>query len=58
VPVQSNFLLELNYAYLAPKGGLRRDYFLVDVVDFTRIHDFMDSLRIEADEAVILLTAH
>lgn len=34
-PIRRNFLLEVDYAYVSPRKGVTREYFLVDVVDFS-----------------------
>ncbi len=54
-PVEQNFLTEVDYAYLHPSGAVSREYFLVDMVDFTKINAFVESLRIEAEAAADLL---
>jgi hypothetical protein len=53
-PIDGNFLLEVNYAYLNRNGHTIREYFLADVVEFARFDAFeaaiereMKALRLE-----------
>ncbi len=61
VPIQRNFLLEVDHAYvippsvLVPGGGSGRNYFLIGMVDFSRIDSFFASLDREAALAMFLL---
>jgi hypothetical protein len=41
VKIGDNFLLEVNYAFLDKSGANRRDYFLVDVVDYAKLDGFL-----------------
>ncbi|MDB6013135.1 MAG: hypothetical protein JWL65_5385 [Gammaproteobacteria bacterium] len=55
-PMQRNFLLEVDYAYVNPRKGVARDYFLVDMVDFSKIDLFVKSIETEMDAAIFFLT--
>jgi hypothetical protein len=55
-PLKVNFMLELNYAYQNAKGGIVREYFLVDVVDFNRLDEFLKSIETEVSAAQFMLT--
>lgn len=57
-PIQRNFLAEVNYAYVNPRGAAVRDYFLVDMVDFNKIESFVESLVTEMAAATCLLEQH
>lgn len=54
-PIQRNFQLELNYAYLNRHAAATRDYFLLDVVDFTNIDAFITSLDREMAAVTYML---
>jgi len=47
----SAFQVELNYAYVNAEGAKSQGYFLVDVVDFSRIDSFVSTLLSEAEAA-------
>jgi hypothetical protein len=57
-PIEKNFLLEVDYAYLSSAGAAKRAYFLVDTVDFNKIDAFIDSMQIEMDAATYMLEQH
>ncbi len=44
VPITDNFQLEVNYAYIDPKGARRSDYFLIDVVAFDLLDKYFETL--------------
>lgn len=50
-PIQDNFQLEVNYAYLDKNKNNRNEFFLIDVVDFNKIDDFFT--QIESDKIEI-----
>jgi hypothetical protein len=58
VPVARNFLFEVDYAYINRHRAFARDYFLVDMVDFTRIDAFIKSIDAEAAAACFMLERH
>jgi hypothetical protein len=49
--IDENFQLEVNYAYLDINGKQRNDYFLLDIVDFEKIDNYLNVL--EADKEAI-----
>jgi hypothetical protein len=55
IPVASDFLLELNYAYIDPGRGNTRSYFLVDVLDFGRLDNFVREIEAEVNAAQLLV---
>ncbi|MGD0229918.1 MAG: hypothetical protein ABSC19_06095 [Syntrophorhabdales bacterium] len=50
-PIEGNFQLEVNYAYLDDQKDSRMEYFLVDIVDFNKFDDYLAVL--EADQNAI-----
>jgi hypothetical protein len=50
-PIDGNFQLELNYAYLDDQKNSRMEYFLIDIVDFNNLDDYLTVL--EADQNAI-----
>jgi hypothetical protein len=50
-PINQNFQLEVNYAYLDYDKKNRQEYFLIDIVDFDKLDDFLNIL--EADKNAI-----
>ena len=53
-PLDRNFLLETNYAYLR-RGNPHREYFLIDVVRLSGLTDFFAALEAERKEAHSIL---
>ena len=45
--IDKNFQLEVNYAYISPRGDKKNEYFLVDVVDFENIQEFLSVLDLD-----------
>jgi len=43
--IDKNFLLEVNYAYIDQAKNSRNEYFLIDVVDFSKMDDFLEVLE-------------
>jgi hypothetical protein len=43
-PIQDNFLLEINYAYIDRNESKRNDYFLVDFVAFDKLNAFASAI--------------
>ncbi len=56
-PLDDNFLLEVNYAYVGHNDTRALEYFLIDVVDFNKLDVFLDMLDQEATHALQLLHA-
>lgn len=54
-PLKGNFLLEMNYAFVAKGGASRRDYFLVDVVEFAALDAFVAAIENEVKGAAVLV---
>jgi hypothetical protein len=53
-PVGKNFVMEVNYAWLSDKGDQRGGYFLIDIVDFNKIDDFLAAIDGEAEAATTI----
>lgn len=43
--ISDNFQLEVNYAYIDKKRDNTSEYFLLDIVDFNKIEDYLSSLE-------------
>ena len=48
-PIDGNFQLEVNYAYLDDQKNNRTEYFLIDIVDFNKLDDFLGILETDKD---------
>ncbi|MBW2647796.1 MAG: hypothetical protein JRE23_16820 [Deltaproteobacteria bacterium] len=48
-PIDTNFQLEVNYAYLDQQKNHRTEYFLIDIVDFGKLDTFLDVLDADKD---------
>lgn len=55
VPVEDNFLLEVQYAYTDTSSNSRDDYFLIDVVEFEQLPRFSAALDRDAQAACFML---
>ena len=53
-PITDNFQLEVNYAYSDPKGNHRSEYFLLDIVAFDKMDEYLSLLEI--DQAAVYQT--
>ena len=49
--ISDNFQLEINYAYMTSNGNNRNEYFLIDILNFDLIENFLD--KIEADTKLV-----
>jgi hypothetical protein len=49
--LDSNFMLEVNYAFREPGGDSKREYFLIDVVSVNSLDGFFRSLEHEVENA-------
>ncbi len=47
--IKDNFQLEVNYAYVARDASQRNEYFLIDVVDISRLDVFLNQLESDKD---------
>jgi hypothetical protein len=47
--IEENFQLEVNYAYIDRNQNHRDEYFLIDVVDFNKIDDFLALIQADID---------
>jgi len=54
-PVNENFQLEVNYAYRDLQGNHRSEYFLLDVVDFNKIEDYLKVLEADKDAMFVFV---
>ena len=54
-PMQDNFGLEVNYAYVIPSRGAVKQYFLVDVLDFAKLDDFLQAIAVEVQGAINMI---
>lgn len=43
--IEDNFQIEVNYGYLDPHNNNRNEYFLVDVVNFSKFDEFLTNLK-------------
>jgi len=53
--INENFQLEVNYAYRDLQGNHRSEYFLIDVVDFNKIDDYLKVLEGDKDAMFIFV---
>src|SRR5688572_32786563 len=54
-PINENFQLEVNYAYRDLRGNHMSEYFLVDIVDFNKLEDYIKVLEYDKDAMFYLL---
>ena len=54
-PINDNFLLEINYAFIDTAGTSRRDYFLIDMVEFARLDAFLTAIDLEIRAAAVMV---
>lgn len=47
--IDANFQLEVNYAYLNHEGEHKTEYFLIDVIDFSKLEKFLTVLDADID---------
>jgi hypothetical protein len=47
--IQENFQLEVNYAYIDHNKNNQNEFFLIDVIDFNKIDDFLNQLESDKD---------
>jgi hypothetical protein len=52
-PIAENFQLEVDYAYRDLQGNDKNEYFLLDVVDFNKIDDYLKVLESDKDATVL-----
>lgn len=53
--LDQNFQLEVQYAYAAKDGASRNDYFLIDIVEFDQLDEFIRALNVDAATAIHFL---
>ena len=53
--LETNIVLELNYAYMDRRGRNQQEYFLIDVVRFSRLREFLATLDEEVEAARLFL---
>ncbi len=53
--IQDNFQIEVNYAYLDFNQKRRREYFLIDVIDFNKTDEFLDVLQKDAESIINII---
>ena len=58
VPLTTNFVLEVNYAYVDRRGRNQQEYFLIDVVGISRLTDFFATLEQEVEGAQFFISTH
>lgn len=51
VPINNNFQLEVNYAYMDFNRKQRNEFFLIDLLDFTQLDDFLEIIE---DDVVLI----
>ena len=49
--IMDNFQLEVNYAYMTSSGNNANEYFLIDIVDFNQINEFLE--KVEKDAQIV-----
>jgi hypothetical protein len=54
-PIDGNFQLEVNYAYLDDQKINRTEYFLIDIVDFGKLDDFLNIIETDKDAIIRIL---
>ena len=47
--IEENFQLEVNYAYMDFDKNHRNEYFLIDIVDFSKIDSFLSEIDSDVD---------
>jgi hypothetical protein len=55
VLLTSNFQLEINFAYMGQQGRSREEYMLIDLVQFSELDTFLNTIEEEAKAATELL---
>jgi len=53
--IETNFMLEVNYAYLDPNQTRKQEYFLIDVVEFGRLDDFLKCVQDDTDAMQVIV---
>ena len=48
-PIDANFQIEVDYAYIDQHKSHKAEYFLIDIVDFDKLDDFLDVLEADKD---------
>jgi hypothetical protein len=43
--IDDNFQLEVNYAYMNSEKNQRTEYFLIDIVNFTKLDSFLEVIE-------------
>jgi hypothetical protein len=54
IPLDKTFVMEVNYAWLGERRQQLGDYFLIDVVDFNNVDDFLNAIDSEAEAAKVI----
>ena len=54
-PIDDNFQLEVNYAYMNHRNEHLNEYFLIDVVEFDRLEGFLGMIEKDKDAIVNIL---
>lgn len=55
IKIQDNFQLEVNYAYMNSNNKNIDEYFLIDVIDFSNLDDFLNLLKIDIEAIKVLM---
>lgn len=53
--IHDNFQLEVNYAYMKNNGRHINDYFLIDVICFDFLKDFLDCVELDSSRLGYML---
>lgn len=53
--ILENFQLEVNYAYMTSNGSNMNEYFLIDIVDFSLLDDFLKNIETDARTVLYIL---
>lgn len=54
-PICDNFQLEVNYAYIDQDKKNRNEFFLIDIIDFNNINDFLNQLDSDIDAIISIM---
>ncbi len=49
--ISKNFMLEVDYAYIDNENKKKNDYFLIDIVDFAKISEFIEVIESDLETA-------
>jgi hypothetical protein len=56
--INENFQLEVNYAYLTPRDSNINEYFLIDILNFNLLDNFLEKIKDDAELITFFLRAY